>query len=146
MRIFFITFIFLAVISIYPKVTPYFLEPNAPTIAVTSRGKKYKTPPTVNNHIKKYKDGNYKGSISNAYYGNVQIEAIVNNGKISDIKFLKFPNNNSNSRYLNEQALPYLKKEVLNSQTDKVDVISGATYTSLAFIQSTKSALLKALN
>ena len=100
---------------------------------------------TSDNHTSKqllrYKDGEYSGTAVNAYYGYVQVRAIIRNGKISDIKFLKFPNNNQNSVYLSNQALPYLKKEVIKAQSDKVDVISGATYTSMAFMQSTKMAL-----
>jgi len=104
---------------------------------------------TQNGHSMKmqmYKDGAYKGATKDAYYGYVQVKVIIQNNKIVDIKFLKFPSNNRNSLYLSNISLPSLKKEVIQAQNEKVDVISGATYTSLAFIKSTKSALLKALN
>lgn len=96
--------------------------------------------------LPKYGNGEYKGSIADAYYGYVQIKAIVSGGKISDIIFLKYPNDNRNSAYISNQALPYLRQEVIQAQNGNVDVISGATYTSLAFIQSTKDALSKAIN
>ncbi len=99
-----------------------------------------------NKHVTKYKDGSYVGKTSDAYYGYLQTKIVVKNGKISDIKFLKYPNSSQNSVYLNGQALPYLRQEVIKAQGGKVDMVSGATYTSMAFMQSTKSALLKALN
>ncbi len=108
-----------------------------------------KSTPSVSkkiNYKSKYKNGNYKGIAANAYYGYVQVEAVVRNGKISHIKILRSPNNSQNSVYLNSQALPYLKQEMIQKQNGKVDVVSGATYTSMAFIQSAKSALSKALN
>lgn len=97
-------------------------------------------------YVSKYKDGSYTGKTADAYYGYVQTKVTIKNGKISDVKFLKYPNSSQNSVYLNGQALPYLRQEVIKVQDGKVDAVSGATYTSMAFMQSTKSALLKALN
>jgi uncharacterized protein with FMN-binding domain len=56
-----------------------------------------------------------------------------------------YPNHSDRSVFINEQALPYLRQEVLQAQFDaNIDMISGATYTSYAFVQSLQSALLKA--
>jgi uncharacterized protein with FMN-binding domain len=48
------------------------------------------------------------------------------------------------SHFIMSQSLPQLRQEVLSAQTGNVQTISGATYTSEAFLQSLQSAILKA--
>ena len=48
------------------------------------------------------------------------------------------------SLYIMQQALPQLRLEALQAKSANVDLISGATYTSQAFVQSLQEALLKA--
>lgn len=91
-----------------------------------------------------YKDGSYTGSVADAYYGNIQVQVIISGGKITDVKFLQHPQDNSNSVYINSQAMPYLKQEAIAAQNSRVDVVSGATDTSYAFVQSLAAALAKA--
>lgn len=91
-----------------------------------------------------YKDGTYTGSVADAYYGQVQVQTVITNGKISDVKFLSYPNSHSTSVYINQQAMPYLKQEAIQSQNANVQIISGATFTTEAFIQSLTNALSKA--
>jgi len=50
----------------------------------------------------------------------------------------------SRSQYIMSQALPLLRQEFLSVQSAKVQLVSGATYTSEAFVQSLQNALLKA--
>lgn len=92
----------------------------------------------------KFKDGSYKGDLVDAYYGNVQVQAIIIGGKITDVKFLAYPNDRHTSVEINTQAMPYLTAEAIQAQDAQVDVISGATQTSLGFVKSLKSALAKA--
>lgn len=91
-----------------------------------------------------YKDGSYTGSVADAYYGNVQVKATISGGKITGVTFLQYPNTHSTSVYINQQAMPYLQQEAIKAQSSTVNVISGATYTSQAFIQSLSSALSQA--
>ncbi len=91
-----------------------------------------------------YRDGTYIGKVENVYYGNVQVSVRINNGRISDVQFLQYPNTHATSVYINQQAMPYLKQEALQTQHSRVQIISGATFTSEGFIQSLKSALSKA--
>jgi len=91
-----------------------------------------------------YKDGTYTGSLADAYYGNVQVDATVSGGKITSVKFLKYPDTHSYSVDLNHQAMPYLQQEAIQAQNSNVQIISGATYTSQAFVQSLSSALSQA--
>jgi len=106
------------------------------------------TPPPVQpigkNPAVVYKNGTYTGGVADAYYGNVQVEAIVNGGKLADVQFLQYPNTHSTSVYINSQAMPYLKQEAIQAQNASVDIVSGATYTSMAFQQSLASALTQA--
>ena len=91
-----------------------------------------------------FKDGQYTGSAADALYGNIQVKAIIQGGSIVDVQFLQYPNEQPNSIRINSQAMPYLKQEAISAQSSQVDVISGATDTSNAFIQSLASALAQA--
>ena len=92
----------------------------------------------------KYTDGTYVGATEDAYYGSVQVSVTISGGKISDVKFLQYPNTHYTSVIINQQAMPYLKQEAIQSQSSNVQLISGATFTSQAFVQSLQSALNKA--
>ena len=48
------------------------------------------------------------------------------------------------SQYIMSQSLPYLRQEFLQAQSANIQMVSGATYTSEAFLQSLQSAILKA--
>lgn len=93
-----------------------------------------------------YADGTYTGSVANAYYGNVQVQAIISGGKIANVKFLQYPYTHSTSVYINQQAMPYLTQEAIQAQSAQINGVSGATFTSEAFVQSLASALTKAKN
>ncbi len=88
-----------------------------------------------------YKDGTYTGSAADAFYGNIQVQAIISGGKITDVTFLQYPNEQSHSIEINQQADPVLTQETIQAQSAQVDIVSGATDTSQAFIQSLTSAL-----
>ena len=91
-----------------------------------------------------YKDGTYTGSSADAYYGNVQVSATISGGKITDVKFLQYPDTHQTSVIINQQAMPYLKQEAIKAQSSNVQIISGATFTSQAFQQSLQAALSQA--
>ncbi len=91
-----------------------------------------------------YKDGTYTGPVENAFYGNVQIQATIQNGKITAIQFLRHPHDNFHSIAVNDVAMPNLTQEAIQAQTAQVAIVSGATETSQAFIQSLQSALNQA--
>jgi len=93
----------------------------------------------------KYKDGNYTGNSADAYYGNIQVQAVINNGKIVDVIFLDYPQDRSRSMMINNYAMPILRSEAIQAQSAQVDTVSGATDSSGAFISSLSSALSQAL-
>lgn len=92
----------------------------------------------------RYKDGTYTGSVADAFYGSVQVAATIHGGKITDVKFLQYPDTHETSVYINQQAIPYLQQEAIQAQSPNVNVISGATFTSQAFQQSLAAALSQA--
>jgi uncharacterized protein with FMN-binding domain len=92
----------------------------------------------------RYKDGTYTGSSVNVYYGNVQVQAVVQGGKITAVNFLQYPNDRSTSRYINSQAMPLLQQETLQAQSARVSGVSGASDTSQGFVQSLSAALAQA--
>ncbi len=88
-----------------------------------------------------FKNGSFTGSVEDAYYGNIQVKAVINGGKITDVVFLQYPNDRQNSVYINSQAMPYLKTETIQAQSANVDIVSGATASSIAFQKSLATAL-----
>ena len=69
-------------------------------------------------------------------------------GEEDDLKYTdlggQYSYHTSRSQYIMSQALPLLRQEFLSAQSAKIQMISGATFTSQAFEQSLQSALLKA--
>jgi len=128
-----------------PIIAPGTLSQNSSPIPSNSTNTVNSTPPAPSSTTTaQYKDGTYTGSVENAYYGNVQVSAIIENGKISTVNFLQSPDENPNSIYVNQQADPYLKQEAIQAQSSRVSVVTGATFTSNAFIQSLANALSQA--
>jgi uncharacterized protein with FMN-binding domain len=91
-----------------------------------------------------YKDGQYDGNAADAYYGLVQVRAIIQGGKLTDVVFLSYPNDRNESIKINTYATPILKAEAIKAQSAKVNMVTGATNTSRAFINSLTSALSQA--
>jgi uncharacterized protein with FMN-binding domain len=54
-----------------------------------------------------------------------------------------FPDHTDRSVFINQQAGPYLKQEALQAQSANVQLISGATDSSRAFVQSLQAAILQ---
>ena len=91
-----------------------------------------------------YKDGRYTGDAADAFYGMIQVQATIAGGRITNVQFLQAPNDRETSIVINQQADPMLAQEAIQAQSANVDIVSGATHSSNAFIQSMQSALHKA--
>jgi uncharacterized protein with FMN-binding domain len=91
-----------------------------------------------------YKDGSYTGSTDDAQWGYIQVKAVIHGGKITDVQFLQYPNERLRSVVINQYADPVLTQEAIQAQSAQVDVVSGATDSSIAFIQSLSDALAQA--
>ena len=79
-------------------------------------------------------------------FGPVQVEIDIADGRIGDVVALRTPTEHAFSVQLNKFATPTLRSETLKAQSAKIDVVSGATYTSNAYAQSLQVALNQAAN
>ncbi|HZT96565.1 MAG TPA: FMN-binding protein [Chloroflexota bacterium] len=84
--------------------------------------------------------GIFKGSAVNDPFGIVQATIVLKNGKISAVNATA-PMGNPMSAAINQQAVPLLRMETLQAQSAGVNIVSGATATSQAYIQSLQAAL-----
>ncbi len=91
-----------------------------------------------------YKDGQYTGPSVDALYGFVQVQATVSGGKLTNVQFLSYPTDRTTSQNINSRATPLLAQEAIAAQSANVNIVSGATETSSAFIQSLGAALAQA--
>ena len=88
-------------------------------------------------------DGTYTGDSVAIKWGDVQVQVVVTDGKITSVEFLTYPTD-QRSQQINGQATPILAQEAVAAQSASVQVVSGATFTSEAFMQSLSSALSQA--
>ncbi|MBV1706278.1 MAG: FMN-binding protein [Hyphomicrobiales bacterium] len=91
-----------------------------------------------------WKDGSYLGPVMRAYYGVVQVKANILQGHLVSVNVLRYPHDRPNSRRINHRALPLLQREVIKAQGTRVDIVSGATLTSRAYLRSLSKALSQA--
>jgi uncharacterized protein with FMN-binding domain len=85
------------------------------------------------------KDGNIQGKKIQYPYGAIQVTLKIDGGSITDVA-ATYPLA-GDSATINPRAIPALKQEVLKAQSDKIAAVSGATYTSAAYLKSLQSAL-----
>lgn len=121
--------------SLSPSATTTGSQPAATTATATT---------TATANATGLKDGAYTGSVADAQWGDIQVKAVISGGKITDVQFLQYPNDRSRSVYINSVADPQLTSEAIQAQSAQVDVITGATDSSQAFMQSLTDALAQA--
>lgn len=123
---------------------PIRVENAPPLTAAPARPIAVQAAPAPKAPTGKYADGTYTGSAVDAYYGTIQVNAVISGGKLADVVFLQYPNDRSTSRFINQQAMPELKAEAIQAQSANVDGVSGASDSSAAFKESLSSALSQA--
>jgi uncharacterized protein with FMN-binding domain len=64
--------------------------------------------------------------------------------KITDVSYPVYPNHTDRSAYISQQALPLLRQELLQLKGSSIQLVSGATDTSYAFVDAIRGALSKA--
>lgn len=82
----------------------------------------------------------YVGPVAADPYGNVQVQITVQSGKIVDVTALAMPIGGHSGRISNYVA-PILRTQALTAQSARINGVSGATYTSMAYAQSLQGAL-----
>jgi uncharacterized protein with FMN-binding domain len=114
-------------------VTPSATETPTQTPAATATPTTTRTPST---HT-------YVGPAVQDQFGAVQATITVTGNKITKVQ-IAAPMDDQRSAFINSQAVPLLQSETLQAQSANVNVISGATETSDAYVQSLQGALQSA--
>ena len=81
------------------------------------------------------------GSTVQTRWGPVQVALTVDGSEITGVNVLQYPNADPKDAEINGYALPILVRETLDAQDADIDMVSGATYTSIGYQQSLQSAL-----
>jgi len=87
----------------------------------------------------KMKDGTYT-SVQEGHNGSVKVETTISENKITDVKVLE----NSETEGLATPALTQVPNQIVEYQTVQPDVVSGATYTTVAITAAVKDAVKQA--
>jgi len=87
------------------------------------------------------KDGTFTGTSQSTRFGDVQVAITVSGGAITEVSTPVLSGNEGRSDQINHRAAPLLRSEALAAQSAQIHSVSGATYTSGAYISSLQSAL-----
>jgi uncharacterized protein with FMN-binding domain len=74
-------------------------------------------------------------------YGIVQVKVTTSGDQIVSIEALQMPDRDRHSASISRQVEPMLRERAMAVDSAGIDVVSGATYTSLAYAYSLQSAL-----
>lgn len=85
--------------------------------------------------------GTVTGTAANTRWGPVQVQLTVAAGKVTAVSVIQYPATNPRDVEINNYALPILIRSTLQSQSTNIDMVSGATVTSVGYLQSLQSAL-----
>lgn len=88
-----------------------------------------------------YRDGVVNGPAVQIRWGSVQVRVSISGGAITDVTALQLPTGDPHSSEISERAAPVLRSAALAAQSAEITILSGATYTSLAYAQSLQAAL-----
>lgn len=86
-------------------------------------------------------DGTYTGDSVRTRFGEVQVQITVSGGELTDVTPLVLTDHDGRSVQISNRAAPVLRSEVLQAGSATVNTVSGATYTSDAYLTSLQSAL-----
>ncbi len=83
----------------------------------------------------------YRGPVQENRWGPVQVQASVSSsGKICSVKVLQSPTGGKSDR-INANAVPVLNKQAMSAQSANISGVSGATYTTIGYIDSLQAIL-----
>lgn len=81
------------------------------------------------------------GPVAQTQWGPMQVAVTIDGSTITDVQVLQHPTGDSRSDQINAYALPILQQETLDAQSASIDMVSGATVTSVGYVQSLQAAL-----
>jgi uncharacterized protein with FMN-binding domain len=74
-------------------------------------------------------------------HGIVQVVVSFSGDRITNVTALQLPHDNDTSWQVSNRAAAILRSEVISAQCAEVDAVSGATYTSGAYLESLQAAI-----
>ena len=74
-------------------------------------------------------------------YGALSVRVVARGTQITDVSVPAIQTAEPTSQQISAQAIPTLRAEVLSAQGASINMVSGATYTSQAYVQSLQAAL-----
>lgn len=83
----------------------------------------------------------YTGGAVATVYGPVQVQITASAGSVTNVQVLQVPWSNATDKQINGWAVPQLNSQVVDGDATDVHTVSGASYTSAAYIDSLQSAL-----
>jgi uncharacterized protein with FMN-binding domain len=99
------------------------------------------TPPTPSSTTVPSTIRHAVGAIEQYGYGAISVKVTVKGQAITAVSVASLQTAESYSQQIAQQTIPVLQSEVLSAQSANVNGISGATYTTQAFLSSLQSAL-----
>lgn len=88
--------------------------------------------------------GTFTGSTASHRYSSVTVTVTLDKGRITALSERVVSDGERHSDQINQRAIPYLKQALIGTDGTSVSTISGATYTSEAYLTSLQSVLDKA--
>lgn len=112
---------------------------STPTSPTASTSTSTSTAPATTGAI--YRDGTVTGSLVTTRFGNVQVQVTISGGVLTDVLALQLPSGDRRTDQISSTVAPILREEALTAQSARIDILSGATYTSRGYAQSLQAAL-----
>lgn len=107
-------------------------SPTTPSTSHPTTTTPITSPPTVRSAT---------GTLEQYGYGQLAVRVTVRGSTVTGLSVSTLQTAESFSQQLAQQAIPVLQNEVLTAQSTAVTAVSGATYTSEAYLSSIQSAL-----
>ena len=104
--------------------------PASPTAAISAKGTLH--------------DGTWTSDTIPTNWGPIQVELVVENGRITDVASIQYPQSRSRSLQISRNSLPIYAEQVVSLQNARVNSVSGATQTARGFQQAVQTAIQKA--
>ena len=120
-----------------PSETPSSAASATPATAATPTATPKPTPVPTNQPA----NGSFTGADIQTQFGDVQVRITVTGGRITDVSALQMPTDRARSAEITQYVTPLLRSEVIQAQSPRIDVISGASFTSEAYAESVNDAM-----
>jgi uncharacterized protein with FMN-binding domain len=98
-------------------------------------------PSTPSTHPTQPRTRSSTGQPVHTPYGVVQVRVVEAGHRLTDVVPVQLPHDSARSSEIASNAAPILRREAIQAGSARIDIVSGATYTSDGYAQSLQSAL-----